>query len=82
MAEKAMKLFVQSLEPAELKLVHTAINSFGDGQHPMSDDKTVGYFNFAYVAYCLGRQFQESNSEIQELHEGILDKMLDYTDTL
>lgn len=84
MAESSMSYFVRQLDPDEMKLLYSAINYFGDNQHPMADENTVKFFNIGYVAYCLGKHFQASTKDkkVSELHERVLDKLLDLTDGL
>ena len=35
--------------------VRYVINAFGDGDHPMADDKTLPYFAVHYVITCITR---------------------------
>jgi hypothetical protein len=51
----------------EVKLMVSAVEQFGNGEHPSADKDSIGYFDKDYVAQCLEklRPAMEQNSRLK-----------------
>jgi len=75
-----------TLTPNERTMVASAINVYGDSQHPMAMPNALDNFDTIYIAHCLGRQHYATiglsgsnesikHSEFAAMHEQICDKL-------
>lgn len=87
------EFLLQQLDEAQITIIKSAINVYGDAQHPMAttDDVLKG-FKLGYIAHCLGRQhyamigaglmkhpdFQNpKHVHLHEMHDSIIDAIED-----
>lgn len=48
--------FVDQLTDEQKQLICQAINTYGDGQHPIAMVNSLHLFNPVYIVHCLGKQ--------------------------
>ena len=76
MDDEFKRVNVDSLKDSEKKLLSSVINSFGSGDHPWSDIKTVPYFAEDYVLECINKGLNSEASEPAKMHlSNIKEKM-------
>lgn len=83
---------ITQLSDPEKKLIASAINTYGDGQHPVATPDKLDYFKMGYIAHCLGRQHfsvigaglmkapeeqDEKHLALHSMHDNILDLIED-----
>lgn len=88
---KGMEYLVANVSDEYRQIITSAINTYGDGDHPVATEQTLSYFTLPYVAYCLGRQYHavvgmsvfgktdpdENHLKLHEAHQEILDVIID-----